>query len=637
MAYQFQKINDLFGDPDQKQNIFGQPQGQGQPQVSQPGDQASQGQPLSPQQQGVQLTQAAGATQGSGAAQTGAARATSQTGSSKSNLLQKSIGQTQAPAQVSQVSQGIQQANQSLQDEANQYTTQGQQQYATQAPDVGAALNAGTNSTQFGQIKNLLGQQGAGPVTAFKSNVTLDPNQIANLASTSGLRQSLQSAGGPQYTAQQAAFDAMSLQNDPNYRAQMSNLASQEAAAESLQAQNNANLTSNLQTYADSQVSSAQQAVRDQLTQAQGGIASTLAAQALAENQARAALRQTPDQTYIGQQVTSANQDLSKNPAIAANVAAQLAGAEKGVDPTKYFTVGNDVTDNQFYTPDQASQFNAIMSLLNPSGGYQAAQAAGALPGREGFDTAGYEKAVQTAAQNAATQQQAKLTADQTGMNKIIDQAKIAADNYNKAVLGYKANTAAQQKMISDALSSILPPDQNMPVGLQKQEFQDILSKANAGNYFNYASSANPSQFYNSDQITQLNNLLKDSGLVQTPYATTAPQTLTGNAVMPGVAFDQSKLLYDYGSQVAALKAGAGIPSMTSTVGWVDDQGNVHDNNGEVESGAPSRSISAQEQSAGVSPKQIQQAGSPVQGPTFPQIIQALNPNPLPTLKRWGL
>lgn len=341
----------------------------------------------------------------------------------QADAVSRNVGQQSQPKAVAKAQGDLQTAQQSFQNEANSYLSNAaNQNYNVDHSQIDQAI--GGDSTALDSVKSRLTQALPDQVSAFTPTTNTDISDIDQLRTNAGVEGLLRRDADPNYSQGEAAFDMSVLGRDPQFNQIRAQLLGQQQGLQDTAAKDTATDGTGLQTQAQNTVNTNYAAgttdADNYLTSKGSGIQSTLAAQAAAENQARAALQSGGDKTYTSAQSKAVLDALVKqygtDPTTLARMQPYLTNS--GVDASKYFGVGGNLTGNDLATSDQANQFNTIMGLLGKSDSMQAGAGAGS---RESFDAANYQKAVVAAAQAQRQAADAKLQAQ---INQVMAAAK---------------------------------------------------------------------------------------------------------------------------------------------------------------------------------------------------------------------
>lgn len=418
MAYTFGRIQGLFQQPDQKVDIFGQPDA-GQQQAGQQGASSAPG--------GAKTSlegQVGGSAQGGGDTTQGGESAKPQDITAPSAAaMRQNVGKATGPKAVGQAETDIAGAEQGLQQEANQYV-QGyaNKDYGMAAEDVGKAVSG--DQDYFKKTMARLKQTGAPQVEGFRAKTDTNVEDIGLMGSDAGLRQLLRREAGDQYNAGEGAFDTGLLRRNAQFNLTLDQLRRRQEALGKQAADYQTTKTGEAQTAAQQAYDTATQGIRGVLSQKEAETAAQAHQRALEENQARQALREKGNQALIDQETKAALEHAKQllqtgDPRALKYLEANLS------NPSSYYKVGGDVGDQDAYTDELAGQFNRIQDLL----GTGKSAAAGKFSPREEFQRGEYEKAIIGGATGKRAARDTQLDKEH---DEVINRAKAKVAEFNK-------------------------------------------------------------------------------------------------------------------------------------------------------------------------------------------------------------
>lgn len=525
MAYAYQALDDLMGgnQGQQKQNIF-----------AQPGQQAGNNDVASDNAVKTSAEGDIGQTGTSGGTLTGPANApTVQSSGGGAQASSKTAqaaynankGKTQTPDTFKNLQTQIGTAQSGLEKQAQDYAA-AQAASHNYAVDQGTAQKAieDTNATDArGQLGALLGRGTADQVDEFDPTGVKVNTDLLN--TNAGIKELVGQGRRPTYNTGMAAFDAMLLQQDPAFQAQVAQTKAQNAALQKNVASTVDNSEKAALDAANQNLATSQSDIKNYLLGYQGNIT--------AEEQAAAAAANAALPGQIAAAKAQAQADLEAQQRKRAQTAldatfgtgrASSQLANQAIDPSQYidFLQGYDPTGSQFVNQTQAERFNRIQSLLGNGGATQVA--AGDLPSL--YTTRGdelYNQLVGGATQARQTQDLASNKA----MADLQAQADKTAAADNARRLGL---TQSYGNDVTSLANQLLQQSVKGDVGLQgsglvggiPKSLQDSLNaslqqylKSNPASGYNTLS--NPqltgAETYTKDQANQLNALARDLGM----------------------------------------------------------------------------------------------------------------------------
>jgi hypothetical protein len=415
MAYAFSAVDDLL-DPAQqdKQNIFNQGA-----QAPQQGSQDN-GAP-SPN---VKTTTEGEISGGSQSSTTPAAQKPSQTSFDTTKAdqaaYQANAGKTKQPKVFSSIEGQIQQRNQDLQNEANQYvqSQKANQNYALKNQDLEKAIGGDAQTSEA--TRNLLNRQNIDQVNAFTPKDT-SIRDASLLSTDAGLKELIGRGKSPSYTQGMAAFDLQSLRRAPGFDKLVGMIQKEQTDLNKNAQELSSQKQKEVEDFGKSQLDAAQKSVRDYLTGQSGAIDAANEQEAAAYN----ALLDKYRREGVGAEESSALK--AAREAAAANLgqydkrSAAMIG-DVAVDPRQYLNVRENAGRDEFVDQNEAARFNSIMDLL---GGADVRAAAGPQQQAFEFDRSALENALVTGSQGLRG---AKDVQDKADIDRILKEAQAAAD-----------------------------------------------------------------------------------------------------------------------------------------------------------------------------------------------------------------
>jgi hypothetical protein len=453
MAYTFDKINGLI-EKNNQTNIFGGgEQGGGQP--------GAQGAGSSAVSVGSAGGQAVGSAQtgtsGSMAAPSGEQKPKQQSAQAIFSKAKQSNLDTSGFTKG--IQEGISGAQTQLENEANSYVTN-QSARAKQAPAADQLQKAQYADAEgqkvFAETEQLL----RGPQTQadeFRFGGATKFEDIDQLSTQGGLQSYLNKRGPETYNQGQAALDSLLISRDKGYqdRLQQAKSANDDLRKKQLQYEGGEK-RSMAQQNITRQEAAARQAALEQLSGMRGSIDQSLAQQAAAYNANLNALRsnqQANADKYSQGIVQSA---LSQNPALAEYINSQKAR----LNAKDYYSVGGDVTADQFASEDDANRYNRILALMGQGGKTKVADRN--LGPAAKFDEARYQRDLM----DLVNKEKARIDATRftpggtlgmaggsiPGMNAVSGVANQAGQVLNQATGGQSAKAAGEAKKAASNL-----------------------------------------------------------------------------------------------------------------------------------------------------------------------------------------
>ena len=432
------------------------------------------------QQQGGQSQAPAGGDQSTSIAQgsqtQSKAPAVSNSASSSKEVLRRNEGKIQSPVDVGGLRQNMATAKQNLQNEADSYVSGQAQKVAQNSVDqagIQGALKGDDTAWQKTQ-QRLTQAQPQYENFAQKTNTVFQSK--VNELGDSQLRNYFKQAGGPQATQGDAAFDAMLLGKNKQFK--------QDRAQAMLDSQILANQTKDIRdktdTNAKAAYGSAYQADTDRIRNAiQSQIDPVRAeaeAKATAENAKRQALASRSTKDAVGDQgykdwLTGIANEVGGNGDEDASLRAQIEGRLSGGYGDQGYTDANFINYNQaplsagnFLDQSQAGMLNRGQALLGTGGQsyaslgaapeaykYNADAAKAFLSGRLGDIRAANEKRAQEERDRAENER--RLAEERA--NAPVPQAVNPSDKYGTGGANYGGGSGIE--VLRDVLADTVP------------------------------------------------------------------------------------------------------------------------------------------------------------------------------------
>lgn len=438
MAYAFDKVNDLISNRE-NQNIFSNDQSQAQ---------GGQAQPVATSQPQVKTTtegELGGASSSSGSSSSGSSNtqgsSTGMASSAQANqaAFRANAGKTQKSKTFDDIGGQLAQNQQNLQAEANKYT-QDQTAAANSATafsgnDIDNAISG--DSKAFGKIQRLINPGASTPAPSFVPSKDYNLDDANLLSTDAGLRKLVSRGQDTHYTPGMAAFDLASLRKSEGFDKNVRDLQAQSANLSKAQNDYTNTLPTQAQAYLDQKLKEAAGGISTGLESRYNNLNQQNEAEAKALNDRLAAMRKggvTGDQLAafrksVGdvarKQVEGASPDL-------------INYLDPSADLSPFVTYRDNVTAQDMIDAQEASKFNAIMSLLGRGLTYQAADPLGDLAT---LDTQG---AANELVRNATT---AKTEADKKAARA--KELQEARDRDTERLKEMAAQRAEQEKSIA--------------------------------------------------------------------------------------------------------------------------------------------------------------------------------------------
>lgn len=426
--------------------------------------------------------------------------------------------------------------------------------YALDQSVAQKAVEDNAATEERGKVSGLIGRGMAEPIENFNPTGVAVNTDLLN--TPAGIKELVGQGRRPTYNSGMAAFDAMLLQQDPAFQAQVAQTKAQNAelkknvanTIDTSEAAANAAAAQNLKT--------SQEDLKNYLLGYQGNITEE------EKNAAAAANAALPGQIdAIRAQVLNDLITSQKKKAQAAldaqfqpgRATAQLNAVQ--VDPSQYvdFLKGYDPTGSQFVTQTQAERFNRIASLLGQGGATQVA--AGELPG---LYTTRANDLYNSLVGQATEARQAQDTKNQAQINDIIAAAQRSAEADNARRLALTNSYGSDVQKIANQLlgqsQSGLAGNVFTQAGYTPEMKQTLLNRI-TGDYLKnnpvaaFGTSGNAklggNEVLTADQANQLNALARDTGMPATyqagQYASGTPQSFVNQSAIQNALLNYIK------------------------------------------------------------------------------------------------
>lgn len=397
MAYSFDNLSKkLDEDENQKQDIFA---GEGSTGFgltdTQQNNQQESSDPIEKTAGPTSLTN----TSSTGTGASKAAPAVQQAPRGESEKRQATFNQqsksTKLPAGLSSLGEQLGEKERALDTASSDYLSKYRQKDYGLDPDTISKATTGDTSA-LERVSGLLGQGTPGELpTGFEAPDTVTPG-IQDIQSDRGLEQYLRRQAGPQYTSGEGAFDTSALARSAEFQQARGDLGRREAALGTRADELRGSLGGQASDILSENLGQAQLGVRQEL----GGIQRDVLDQLI---QAKAAKQQELEDMRVLSPELAAQYEEQARSQLAAQSPAEagldplLLTGDLGVDPSQFYSTRQaPITKADVATPEQAAQWNQILSLLGGGGETLTPADGGAL---SSFDQDAYQQALLAAAQ----------------------------------------------------------------------------------------------------------------------------------------------------------------------------------------------------------------------------------------------
>ena len=299
------------------------------------------------------------------------------------------------PGLVGQKQAELGQAEQALQQQAEQYVAGAKKPWQVSEQEMTEAVQG--SEPYFKGIQNLLQQRYTPTATPAFEAPKVDVGGLERLGTEAGLRGVLREERGPgAYTGGEAALEAMLLGKSAGFQQQKQALEQQQQALREQAALAEQQATADRQAQERASLLQAQQDVRDWLTGQAGGMKSGWEQEAedynrmLQDQQARMVGGLTPGAEL--QRAAIMRDILAKSPELTQYMPQIVT--DPNVQAAKFFQMGGPAAYQQFVDANEQAQFNRIMGLLGEGDAVTAQAPAGPI---QSFDVGGYRTAVEDA------------------------------------------------------------------------------------------------------------------------------------------------------------------------------------------------------------------------------------------------
>lgn len=287
-------------------------------------------------------------------------------------LFKRNIGKQKAPKAVGEAESGIKQASADLQKEAEDYLGAESAYKAPEQTQIKSAVKG--DETAFSNIASLL-NQAPDQVEAFKPETDVDIERANELSTPFGLRTAIAKESGPKYTAGMGALDTALLGQDTGFtqrlegvsRGQKELYEQADKATDEATKQRQENEAANLESVKNN--------LRNTLTTMSGAINQEAGTMAEKQNKFADFMRgntqglseaEIAEFTEMSKELLRGQQDTAIEQAIAElgpEYEDAIRKAANSLDMNKFITGGNFGAEN-FYSQQQADEYNQIMDLL---------------------------------------------------------------------------------------------------------------------------------------------------------------------------------------------------------------------------------------------------------------------------------
>lgn len=465
MAYAFSALNNVIGQQANQNNIF------------------NQNNTANPNQNGQQTTQSSSTNMNSAPPQQPSAPApvSAQTiGGDQSSATRAAFkantGKTDQPKALGDIDSQIQNNQQRLQDEANNYTQNQQSkiQQATSYTDGDLDAAAGNDLNAANKIKDLYNSQSA-PVERFGAT-DINIKDADLLGTNEGLKSLVSRGQDENYTGGMASFDLGVLQKDPRFSSLIQGLSGKASALGQQERDLEDQKTNDLQTLADNSYTQAKAGILSGVNTRTNAINQANAQEAAAANQRLVELRQNGNPEAEKAFLNSLSDNV-KAKLMAADPKAAALMNTSNINARDYLKVRGDYNANDFVSGDEASRFNNLMSLIG-SGGTLAAS--NPLDPELSFDQSGVEQKLLT---DTLAARDVQRTAEQKKADQLAQAAKVKADAIAKkeaetraAYEAYQAKAAADALAArQEAMKQAQMASRTPTTGIKRRSFSDLF------------------------------------------------------------------------------------------------------------------------------------------------------------------
>lgn len=303
-------------------------------------------------------------------------QAATPTAGSKSAVMKRNLGKSQAPADLGKMQGTVTTARQNLQNEANAYVESADDPDEQRMGEVGQTVKQFADTGQKADWLNQLDAKRyvAGP--DLKTNTEVE--DINFLQNDAGIRELFRRQQDPEGTIGEAALDTALLRQNQDFGKTRDLLMKDFGALQSERMK----MPDELKPKAQEKADAAQAALRAKVMQEAEGMAAgyeDLAKQReldfdkelAALEAARYAKMQDEAQAYIDQMAASGNYDPFVSKALSQSLGAGALFNPDAIDVSQFYSAGIDpnATDyKQFYGEPEAQGFERIMGLLGKGG-----------------------------------------------------------------------------------------------------------------------------------------------------------------------------------------------------------------------------------------------------------------------------
>lgn len=298
--------------------------------------------------------------------------------------LQRNAGKTQNPDLFNKAQAEIGTADKGLQDEANSYTAAAKgTNYGVSDADLDSFVKGDQGAAEKVTKLNSTGAVAADP---FHTKQDLSLYDVDQLQSDAGLVNAYRNQGGADYSAGMGAFDLASARRTPGFDALRASLAQQKSDLQKRADEYGTSKTAEAQAAMDANLGTAKTGLKTGLEKRS---ADMLALDKAAADKANLTAHQG-DKNFITAKSTAAREALAAGADPGARLNTQLLTS--GIDPAKFYAM-KDAVAKDMVSPEQAAQFNRIMSALGKSDPDSVYTAGSGAPSQT-FDEKAYRDAV---------------------------------------------------------------------------------------------------------------------------------------------------------------------------------------------------------------------------------------------------
>ena len=312
----------------------------------------------------------------------------------RGKVMSKNVAKAKAPTDLNRISSGISSAQKSLQDQANAYVQQADDPYEKTPEQIKGQVSdfaSGKSNELADMFRNAPAR-----VEDFKPGDEPKIQDIDLLGTDAGIREMFRRGQDPEGTIGEAALDTALLRRNEGFNQQRDaalnsykqylgeKKTTQETARDKAQAARD-KAAQQFKTTAEAELRGFGSSLDKQAAEREQAFDAQLAAL----EEARRANAFSDAQNYLNEMADSGQYDPYMSDALRQGLGEGSLYSENAVDPYQFYTAGRgaDTTSaNQFYTGDEAQQFERVMGLLGQGG---ETRAPGALAGATAQDYLG--------------------------------------------------------------------------------------------------------------------------------------------------------------------------------------------------------------------------------------------------------